>query len=178
MEKISVEVLEKMMKKRLTKREVDFVLYVGRFQNEYGMAHGIYYRDLCKEVGLLGILLVLLLVYMFSPDKDEESRETMKYVAGVYTSSIIFNDKTVDVEVVVDENKINSISLVNLDETVTAMYPLMQPALDNLKEQIYENQSTDNLSYSDDNQYTSMVLIHAIDDALEKAEAAPETEAE
>ena len=121
---------------------------------------------------VLGILLVLLLVYMFSPDKDEESRETMKYVAGVYTSSIIFNDKTVDVEVVVDENKINSISLV------TAMYPLMQPALDNLKEQIYENQSTDNLSYSDDNQYTSMVLIHAIDDALEKAEAAPETEAE
>lgn len=52
MEKISVEVLEKMMKKRLTKREVDFVLYVGRFQNEYGIAHGIYYRDLCKEVGL------------------------------------------------------------------------------------------------------------------------------
>ena len=47
-----------------------------------------------------------------------------------------------------------------------------------VKEQIYENQSTDNLSYSDDNQYTSMVLIHAIDDALEKAEAAPETEAE
>ena len=30
---------------------------------------------------VLGILLVLLLVYMFSPDKDEESRETMKYVA-------------------------------------------------------------------------------------------------
>ena len=115
---------------------------------------------------VLGILLVLLLVYMFSPDKDKESRETMKYVAGVYTSSIIFNDKTVDV------------SLVNLDETVTAMYPLMQPALDNLKEQIYENQSTDNLSYSDDNQYTSMVLIRAIDDALEKAAVAPETETE
>ena len=54
----------------------------------------------------------------------------------------------------------------------------MQPALDNLKEQIYENQSTDNLSYSDDNQYTSMVLIHAIDDALEKAAVAPETETE
>ena len=122
---------------------------------------------------VLGILLVLLLVYMFSPDKDEESRETMKYVAGVYTSSIIFNDKTVDVEVVVDENKINSISLVNLDETVTAMYPLMQPALDNLKEQIYENQSTDNLSYSDDNQYTSMVLIHAIDDAPGKSSGCP-----
>lgn len=51
---------------------------------------------------VLGILLVLLLVYMFLPDKkDDAAQETMKYVAGVYTSSITFNDSTVDVEVVV-----------------------------------------------------------------------------
>ena len=118
---------------------------------------------------VLGILLVLLLVYMFSPDKDEESRETMKYVAGVYTSSIIFNDKTVDVEVVVDENKINSISLVNLDETVTAMYPLMQPTMEEIADQICQTQSLENISYSSDNPYTSQIIINAIDDALKKA---------
>ena len=98
---------------------------------------------------VLGILLILLLIYMFAPGKESKTQETMKYVAGVYTSSIIFNDKTIDVEVMVDEQKIQSISLVNLDETVTAMYPLMEPALDNLKEQIYDSQSTDALSYSD-----------------------------
>lgn len=119
---------------------------------------------------VLGIVLVLLLVYMFLPDKKDETKETMKYVAGVYTSSIIFNDNTIDVQVVVDENNINSIKLVNLDETVTTMYPLMEPALKNLTDQIYETQSTANLTYNDDNQYTSMVLLNAINDALAKAE--------
>lgn len=119
---------------------------------------------------VLGILLVLLLIYMFSPDKEKKSQETMKYVAGVYTSSIIFNDKTMEVEVSVDANRINSIELINLDETVTAMYPLMEPALDNLAGQICEKQSTENLNFSDDQQYTSMVLIQAIEQALDKAE--------
>ena len=70
---------------------------------------------------------------------------------------------------VVDQEKIQNISLSNLDETVTAMYTLMEPAMDNLTEQIYEAQSTDNLTYAEDNQYTSMVLINAINQALDKA---------
>lgn len=123
---------------------------------------------------VLGILLVLLLIYMFSPEKEDKAKDTMKYVAGVYTSSIVFQDRTVHVEVAVDESSIKSISLVNLDDTVTAMYPLMEPAMDQLKEQILENQSTKNLTYSDENQYTSMVLLRAIDQALEKAQVPAE----
>ncbi len=119
---------------------------------------------------VLGILLILLLIFMFLPDgKDKATEETMKYTAGVYTSSIQLNDNAIDVEVVVDENHINSITLVNLDEATAAMYPLMQPALDNLTEQIYEKQSLENISYGDDNQYTSMVLLNAIQSALDKA---------
>lgn len=122
---------------------------------------------------VLGILLILLLVFMFLPDsKNKSTKETMKYTAGVYTSSIQLNDNAIDVEVMVDDNNINSISLVNLDETTAAMYPLMQPALDNLSQQIYEKQSLENISYEDDNQYTSMVLLNAIESALEKAAAA------
>ena len=60
----------------------------------------------------LGILLVVLLLFMFLPKKEKDkSVETMKYVAGVYTSSILFHDSTLDVQVIVDENRINSISL-------------------------------------------------------------------
>lgn len=118
----------------------------------------------------LGILLIILLIFMFLPDnKDENTKETMTYTAGVYTSSIQLNDNAIDVEVVVDDSHINSISLVNLDETTAAMYPLMQPALDNLTQQIYEKQSLEDISYADDNQYTSMVLLNAIESALEKA---------
>jgi hypothetical protein len=90
----------------------------------------------------LGILLIMLLLFMFLPKKEKDkSVETMKYVAGVYTSSILFHDSTLDVQVIVDENRINSISLVNLNETVTTMYPLVEPALEEVSDQIIIFQS-------------------------------------
>lgn len=120
---------------------------------------------------VLGILLVLLLIFMFLPksSKDNQAAPTTNYVAGVYSSSLVINDNTIDVEVVVDEDHINSIRLVNLSEAVTTMYPLMQPTLDDLTRQIYENQSLDGVTYSEDNKYTSMILLDAIAKALEKA---------
>lgn len=120
---------------------------------------------------VLGILLVLLLIFMFLPKnaKDNQAAPTMKYVAGVYSSSLVINDNTIDVEVVVDEDHINSIRLVNLSEAVTTMYPLMQPALEDLTDQIITNQSLEGVTYSEDNKYTSMVLLDAIQTALEKA---------
>ena len=118
---------------------------------------------------VLGILLILLLIFMFLPNKKNEAKETMQYVSGVYNSSIKFNDNAINMEVVIDDNRITAISLVNLDEAVTTMYPLMQPALDNLSQQIYEKQSLEQITYSEENQYTSTVLLTAIQKALEKA---------
>lgn len=114
---------------------------------------------------------MLLLIFMFLPKnaKDNQAAPTMKYVAGVYSSSLVINDNTIDVEVVVDEDHINSIRLVNLSEAVTTMYPLMQPALEDLTDQIITNQSLEGVTYSEDNKYTSMVLLDAIQTALEKA---------
>jgi len=121
----------------------------------------------------LGILLILLLIFMFLPKESKKTAETMNYVAGVYTSTIQFNDNTIDVQVVVDESKIQSVSLVNLDETVTTMYPLMEPAVQEIASQVCEKQSTDNIAYSEDNPYTSMVILNAVKSALKKAETAP-----
>lgn len=131
-----------------------------------------------KEVIYTGIFLVLAVVLavvlflMFGKGKaaDPASADVL-YHAGVYTSPITLNDNTFDVEVTVDENHINSISLVNLSETTTAMYPLMEPALEALSSQICASQSTENITYSEENKYTSMLLLDAIKDALEKARA-------
>lgn len=49
------------------------------------------------------------------------------------------------------------------------MYPLIQPAIENIAEQVYDSQSLENISYPEDNPYTSQVIINAIDDALKKA---------
>lgn len=124
---------------------------------------------------LLGILLVILLLVMFVPkrgssiDTTETSAGAALYTAGVYNSSLTLNGSPIDIEVVVDSDNINSIRLVNLDETVSVMYPLVEPSFDELVSQIYHTQSLEGISYSDENKYTSMVLLDAIETALEKA---------
>ena len=91
------------------------------------------------------------------------------FVPGVYTTSLILNDNVVEIEVTVDETNINSIRLVNLDEAVTTMYPLIQPSFEDLANQIITNQSLDGITYSEDSKYTSMILLNAITASLEKA---------
>lgn len=124
---------------------------------------------------ILAILMIALLVIMFGPKKDMETAATAqttepdKYMPGVYTTAIELNDNSFDVQVTVDSNHINSIELVNLSEATTAMYPLVEPSLENLATQIYATQSTDNITYEDDSKYTSMLLLEAIKSALAKA---------
>ncbi len=131
-----------------------------------------------KEVIYTGIFLVLAVVLavvlflMFGKgNKADPASADAIYHAGVYTTPITLNDNTFDVEVTVDEDHINSISLVNLSETTTAMYPLMEPALEALSSQICASQSTENITYSEENKYTSMLLLDAINQALDKARA-------
>ena len=118
----------------------------------------------------LSILLILLFTYMFGPDKgDAESTETMNYNAGIYTSSILFQNSAIDVQVIVDEKNITGIHFVNLEDSIATMYPLIEPALEDLADQIIKKQSLEGISYSSDNQYTSLMLLNAIEAALEKA---------
>lgn len=76
----------------------------------------------------LGILLVIFLgILLGSSHKqsaDNEAVETM-YVPGVYTSSVMIDGNPFDVQVSVDEDHINEITMVHLDETVETMYPLV-----------------------------------------------------
>ena len=118
----------------------------------------------------LGIILIVLLVIMFRPDRDDGKADTgRQYTPGIYTSALTLNNTTLEVEVSVDETHINSIRFSNLDETVTTMYPLIQPAIEDIAEQIYETQSLDEVTLSDDTPYTSQIILDAIRDAVEKA---------
>lgn len=120
----------------------------------------------------LAIVLGIVLFFMFGPGHSSKSpgAEKGRYHPGVYSASITLNDNTFDVEVTVDSAKITSIDLVNLSEATSAMFPLMEPVLESISSQIYTSQSLDEISWSEDSKYTSMVLLHAIEDALKKAE--------
>jgi uncharacterized protein with FMN-binding domain len=71
--------------------------------------------------------------------------------------------------VAVDYDHINSITMSNLDESIETLYPLMSPTLAELSKTIIADQSTDNITYPDENRYTSMLLMQAINEALDKA---------
>lgn len=122
---------------------------------------------------VLGIILIVLLVVMFKPDSQKKTGDepaVSQYVAGVYSTSVMLNGSTFDVEVMVDEDRIESIELKNLSETVTTMYPLLEPSLEQISQQVYASQSTDNITYDEDQKYTSMILLNAIEESLKKAQ--------
>ena len=124
-------------------------------------------------IGLV-VLLIMLFLFMFRPGKDETSPSASAaaacYNPGIYSASIVLGSQHVNVEVSVDADRITSVALVPLSDSVAAMYPLMQPAMDTLAAQIVEKQSLEGLEYPSGSQYTSMALVNAIETALSKAE--------
>jgi uncharacterized protein with FMN-binding domain len=131
-----------------------------------------------KKLIFTGIILglfILVMIFLFTllhlrtKNTEENEVEPTLYVPGVYTSSVMIDDKSLDVEVTVDSDHINSISLVDLDEETETMYPLVRPSLEELSEQILSSQSVENITYSKNNQYTCKLLLDAVSDALEKA---------
>ena len=114
----------------------------------------------------LGIFLIVLLIHMFSGKAGAEASADSKYVPGVYTSALLLGSRHVDV----DEDRIQGIRLVDLDESVTAMYPLVEPAIASLEEQILASQSVEQVALEEDSRYTGTLLLNAISNALSLAE--------
>ena len=117
---------------------------------------------------ILGILLIILLAIMFTPNKKNPTNTEPKYTPGTYTSTVTLNNTEFEIEVLVDSSHINAIRFTNLDESLETMYPLMQPTMDYIAEQVYETQSLDDIRYNSESPYTSQVLLRAIDIALQK----------
>ena len=134
---------------------------------------------------ILGILLLLLLLMMFLSGKDdkgttgtENAEETALYHAGVYTSVLTLNDTALNLEIVCDPNHINSVRLINLDESVTTMYPLLNPALEELELQLSNDVPLEELELTESSKYTQMLLLDVIEHTLNKAKISKSSSAE
>ncbi len=125
----------------------------------------------------LGILLIVLLVVMFLPgrNKSEDASQTDAglYKPGVYNSQIALGDTTLNLEVVVDSDQIKSVSFVNLEDSVTTMYPLVKPSLETIEKSLQEGTSIDDITFSEKSKYTESLLVEGIKAALDKAMADP-----
>lgn len=125
---------------------------------------------------LLGVLFIFLMISMFRPKAAETGsngviteENRICYVPGVYNTNLILKDQAVNIEVVVDSSHINSVRIVNLEDAVATMYPLLAPTMEEIETQILEKQSLEEVTYSDDCRYTALVLLDTIKSCLEKA---------
>lgn len=132
---------------------------------------------------VFGVAILLLIIALVSV-KDESTPGTGSpsaagdsaptsaalYYPGVYTSTISLNDTTIHLELVCDENHINSVRLVHLDEAVETMYPLLSPALEDLELQLSKDVPVEELVLTEGSTYTQTLLIEAIEKTLKKAE--------
>ena len=144
-----------------------------------------------KQLFLIAGLIILFILLFFllrensSPDaspKNPENPEsaptltqsilddsTVTYRPGVYTSTVVLNDTTLSLEVIVDREHINSIRFLHLEEAVTTMYPLLEPALSSLFSQLSSGVSPSEIRISDTAKYTELFLLNAIQETLMKA---------
>lgn len=98
------------------------------------------------------------------------------YIPGIYTTELILGSETVNVEVIVSDHAITSVSLADPSETLTTMYPLLESTMESLNDQLCEMQDPEQVTYSAETRYTSLVLLEAVKASLEKAKpkATPE----
>lgn len=120
----------------------------------------------------LGILLLIILFFMFWPGKDEktgqraETGSEVQYQAGVYTKEIKIGEATVDLQVALDQDHVKSVKIVPLDESVTTMYPLMEPAVNTISEQLAAGTSVEEIELSEESQYTQEIIMKEVKSIL------------
>ena len=130
-------------------------------------------KQLLTVLFIILILMTAMILVILHPasakQKDAQTSPASAYTAGVYTSSITLDNQSVDIQVIVDKDRIKSASIVHLDDAVAAMYPLLTTSMDAISDQLSAGVSIDDISYSASSRYTSQVLLGAIAQALDKA---------
>ena len=60
-------------------------------------------------------------------------------------------------------------SFINLEESVTTMYPLVKPSLASIEKELVKGTGLDDIPVSEKSKYTETLLIEGIRTALDKA---------
>ena len=121
-------------------------------------------------VGL--ILLILALVFLLPRGRDDgaysEPGATARYIPGTYYSTIILNDEPIHVRVTVSEDEILSIYMSDMMHVQRVFYPLFEPRMNDLAEEILRYQSA-HITPLTDYPVTTGILQEAVRHALQMA---------
>lgn len=121
----------------------------------------------------VGIVLLLLIVYLFmgkgkSEDKQDTADMTTNYQAGIYTKDITLGESTASLQVALDTDHIKSVKIVPLDESITTMYPLMEPAVESVSKQLAVGVAPKEVELTKESKYTQQIIVDAVQEILEE----------
>ncbi|MGN0317472.1 MAG: hypothetical protein ACI4E1_05980 [Lachnospira sp.] len=132
-------------------------------------------------IALVALAIITFIIFLFVGKNKDTIEDTPRasttsanvsnmvtYSPGVYSASFTLNGTPVDIQVTVDEHNINSIEMLNLSDSITTMYPMLDESFTAVKNAVIENNSTSNVLYESDNKYTSTIFLEAIQAALDK----------
>lgn len=128
---------------------------------------------------ILIIVFIVIIIFMFKDKNNKAEKKksvtasakasTVFYNDGTYNAPLILGDSTLSVNVTVNEGYIAEVSIKQLDESITTMYPLLETSLEEINTQLHYISSVDDIVPSSDNTYTTKLLIASVKEALSTA---------
>ncbi|MCL2839324.1 MAG: hypothetical protein FWE05_01010 [Defluviitaleaceae bacterium] len=132
-------------------------------------------KDLIRVgiIALIGIILVILALVFLLPGRrgaaeQHEPGALARYIPGTYVSTIILNDEPVHVRVTVSAYEILEVYMTDMADVQRTFYPLFEPRMHDLAEEILRYQSA-HINPQTDYPVTTGILQQAVISALELA---------
>ena len=131
-------------------------------------------KDLIKigAIVLAALVLIVLALVFLTPGRSDRAPQMPGmeniFVPGTYASTIILNDKPLEVRVTVNEAEILSIEMSDMAEIQRVFFPLFEPRMDDLAQEILRHQSA-YISPATDYPVTTNILQRAVKAALDMA---------
>lgn len=121
-----------------------------------------------------GLFIIILLVFFILPKDDEDvyndtsASEVGVYKNGEYVSRIDISKGLSSVKVTVEDNNIVDISIYEKDDLAKSFYPLLDPVCEDINDKVLLDNTID-IETDYNNQFTTLVLQNAINNALSEA---------
>ena len=114
----------------------------------------------------LAIHVFFLQIYFFRPNKKAKP---------ALCDDITLGESTASLEVALDTDHIKSVKIVPLDESITTMYPLMEPAVKSVSNQLAAGVVPEEVELTKESKYTQQIIVDAVEEILEEQGAANQT---
>ena len=124
---------------------------------------------------VLGLALIILLLVLLVPrgrgavpEDEQGANAASRFVPGTYVSTLILNNEPVQVRVTVSAEDILMVYLAGMDDVQRTFYPLFEPRMHDLAQEILRYQSAD-IEPRTDYPVTTGLLHQAVIAALHMA---------